>query len=78
MDQNTRQQYQTACRSAAVSILLSQADLETESSRIGLYYHIDPALVRQDIDLLMRNEQQKISGVFKFDGSQPKRNTTDD
>ncbi len=78
MDRDRRKEYQNACRHAAMAILLSQSDLETEWSAIAHRYHIETALVRRDIEMLIQNERQKVSGVFKFHGRYPHRRSHDD
>lgn len=77
MDRDRRKEYQNACRQAAMAILLSQSDLETEGSAIAQRYHIESALVRRDLDMLVQNERQKVSGVFKFDSRHPRRSSHD-
>ena len=77
MDRDRRKEYHNACRQAAVAILLSQSDLETEWSAIARRYHIEPALVRRDLDMLIQNERQKGSGVFRFDSRHPRRSSHD-
>ncbi len=78
MDDVARKEYQSACRNAAMSILLSQADLQAEAAAIAQRYHIEPTLVSRDLDLIIQSERQKISGVFKFDDSHPTRSSNDD
>lgn len=78
MNDETRKEYQTACRNAAMSILLSQTDLESEARALAERFSIDSTLVSRDLDLIVQSERQKVSGVFKFDDSHPKRSGNDD
>ena len=78
MNDETRKEYQTACRSAAMSILLSQTDLETEARALAERFSIAATLVSRDLDLILQGERQKVRGVFRFDDSHPKRSGNDD
>ena len=78
MNNETRKEYQTACRNAAMSILLSQTDLESEAHALAERFSIDSTLVSRDLDFIVQSERQKVSGVFKFDDSHPQRSGNDD
>ena len=58
MDRDRRKEYLNACRHAAMAVLLSQTDVETEVSSIAQRYHIESALVRRDIEMVIQNERR--------------------
>ncbi len=66
MDRETQSEYRALVRGAATWILVGKKNLASEALELANLYHLDPALVRADIDALVQAEQAKKGGVFEL------------
>ncbi len=65
MDSEAQTEYRALVRGAATWILLGKKNLATEALELSNLYHLDPTIVRGDIDAIVHAEHHKKGGVFE-------------
>ncbi len=65
MDSETETEYRALVRGAATWVLVGKKNPATEALELANLYHLDPTIVRTDIDAIVQAERDKKGGVFE-------------
>ncbi len=65
MDSEAETEYRARVRGAATWVLVGKKNPATEALELANLYHLDPTIVRADIDAIVQAEHHKKGGVFE-------------